>query len=211
MINYISTVRHGGLLNVILNRPEKANALTHEMLDQLWNIFDQTQRDKEIHVVVISSSSERVFCAGADLTKLHNIPEDVWESVAVGLNSLEQLTIASINGPCVGGGLTLALGCDIRIGVDDAYFSYPVLHNNVLPGPTDHTRLIQLIGPARSAFLLLGGVQVSMTQALNWGLVEKIVTKSELITVIQETSQAALRADREHLAKLKLICRGEIC
>ena len=197
------------MLNVILNRPEKANALTQEMLDQLCNIFDQTQKDKEIHVVVISSSSERVFCGGADLTKLHSIPEHVWENVADGLNSLKQLTIASINGPCIGGGLTLALGCDIRIGVDDAYFSYPVLRNNVLPGPTDCTRLIQLIGPARSSYLLLGGVQVCMTQALNWGLVEKIVTKSELNTAIQQTSHTALQADREHLAKLKLICRGE--
>ena len=193
----------------MLNRPEKANALNHDMLDELCDIFRQTQKDTQVHVVVISSNSENVFCAGADLTRLHSIPEQLWESVAGYLNSLEQLTIASINGPCIGGGLTLALGCDIRIAVSDAYFSYPVLSNNVLPGPTDRIRLNQLIGPARSSLLILGAEKVSATQALNWGLIEKIVTKQELDAAIEQISQAALQADRAHLAKLKISCRGE--
>ena len=113
-----------GRLWITLNRPEKANAITHQMLRDLTDVFRAAADDTNLRAVVITGTGERVFSAGADLSELSADTKDssvsLWDEVAESLNRLPLLTLAAINGPCIGGGMTLALGCDIRIGVPEA-------------------------------------------------------------------------------------------
>lgn len=202
--------RDGARLTVTINRPAKANSLTTEMLRALGEIFREAASVDELRAVIITGAGDRVFCAGADLTTLYDDQPgpDPWDEMAAALRGIPVLTLAAINGPCMGGGLTLALGCDIRVSVLDARFAYPVLMNNVLPGKHDVDRLQALIGPGRSAAILLGGDVVSATDAAAWGLVDRLVPRDALEDTCLGLCSAAISADGAHLKTLKTMLRS---
>ncbi|NNF76487.1 MAG: enoyl-CoA hydratase/isomerase family protein [Rhizobiales bacterium] len=203
--------RDKAVLKIVLNRPEKANALTREMLQQLTELFDLASEDDELRVLTIEGAGGRVFCGGADLGQFIDTGEagddDFWEELAEALSSVPFLTIAKINGPCIGGALTLALGCDIRLAVPGAVFGYPVLRNGVFTTRQDGRRLEALIGPGRKSLFLLGGCRVEAEEALSWGLVDKIVSKEQLEAATGALSKAALESPPGHLEALKAYCR----
>ncbi len=200
-------------MRVFIDRPEKANALTHAMLRRLIAIFRDAPEDPSLRVLMLEGAGGRVFCGGADLSELSTDPHDpghaLWEGLSDSLAALPILTIALINGPCIGGGMTLALGCDIRLAAPEAVFGYPVLRNGVLPEIRDAARLRALIGSGRSSLILLGGTRVAAAEAEAWGLVDRIVPREELMPAADELSQAALAADRGHLAAIKRLCWEE--
>ncbi len=206
----IQTLREGTLLTVTINRANKANALTTEMLVALRDIFRATAHDDTLRAVLITGAGGRVFCAGADLNTLYDetAGPDPWDEMAHALRAVPVLTLAAINGPCMGGGLTLALGCDIRIAVPKARFSYPVLKNSVLPGQYDVDRLRALTGPGRSAAILLGGDVVNAEEAALWGLVDRLIPQSNLIDTCRDLCATALAADGAHLKTLKSMLKG---
>jgi len=206
----IQTVREGALLTVTINRADKANALTTEMLVALRDIFRAGKQDDTLRPVLITGAGGRVFCAGADLNTLFDEADgfDHWDEMARALNAVPVPTIAAINGPCMGGGLTLALGCDMRLAVPEARFSYPVLKNNVLPGQYDVDRLRALIGQGRSAAILLGGEVVGAEEAAAWGLVDRLVPNGDLISACHRLCATALVADGAHLKTLKSMLGG---
>ena len=119
------------------------------------------------------------------------------------------LTVALINGPCIGGGLTLALGCDIRIGVPEARFQYPVLMNGVVPGDHDVHRTRAQIGDGRTASMLLGGHAVDADTAASWGLLDHVVPASDLDATAEAMTQTACAAPRDHVITMKRLCQGE--
>ena len=201
----IETHQNGATLHVTINRPEKANALTRQMLLDLRDVFSAAAKDRDLRAVVVSGAGGRVFCAGADLSSLSDDDDgpDPWAVMAEALNAIPVLTIAAINGPCMGGGLTLALDCDVRSGVPAARFSYPVLKNNVVPGQYDIDRLAALIGPGRAAAILLGGTTVQADEAVAWGLIDRLVEADALQRVCAEVARPAASASYEHLAALK--------
>jgi len=206
--------KKGSIWTVMLNRPDKANALSIEMLEALKTCFSEAAADKAIRALTITGAGERVFCAGADLSELNQEPDDLqdalWNDVGEMLNSLPVLTIALINGHCIGGAMTLALGCDIRVSIPRASFSYPVLQNSILPGAEDAARLRALIGNGRTSAILLGGQKIDAKQALAWGLVDYIVEPRELEELAGKLSQTATQSNREHLAEMKRLCRGSM-
>lgn len=202
--------REGACLTVTINRPDKANSLTIEMLVAMRDIFRAAADDDELAAIILTGAGERVFCAGADLNTLYNKHDgpDPWDEMAAALRGVPVLTVAAINGPCIGGGLTLALGCDTRICVPEARFSYPVLKNNVLPGQYDVDKLHALTGPGRSALILLGGDTVSAEDAVSWGLVDRLVLRGTLQDACHSLCAAAQAADRGHLKRLKSMLKG---
>ena len=195
-----------------LNRPEKANALSIEMLHSLNTCISDAAKDPLLRVLIITGAGERVFCAGADLSELDSdidSPQNlIWDELSRSLNSLPLLTIAMINGHCIGGAMTLALSCDIRVSVDHASFSYPVLQNGILPGSQDAERMQALIGPGRTSALLLGGQKIDAALASTWGLVDYLVEQQELSQCVTSLAQTAAQSDAEHLAAMKRLCRG---
>lgn len=206
----ILTQRDGGVLTVTINRPGKANSLTTEMLVMLRDVFRAAATDDTLRVMLITGAGDRVFCAGADLNTLYDETDgpDPWTEMALALHAVPVLTIAAINGPCMGGGLTLALGCDIRLAVPNARFSYPVLKNNVLPGQYDVDRLRALIGPGRSAAILLGGDVIGAPEAAAWGLADRVVEPDDLIGACHSLCATAQGATQAHLTTLKSMLRG---
>jgi enoyl-CoA hydratase/carnithine racemase len=206
--------RAGPMLRVTLNRPQKANALNLAMVQRLLEICAACGRDPDLRALVITGAGGRVFCAGADLSEITSSRADsansAWQRVPTALATLDILTIAAVNGPCIGGGLTLALGCDIRISVPEAHFAYPVLRNKLIPGKVDCDRLRALIGPGRTSLLLLGGQKVMAPEAKDWGLVDRIVTHGRLLQGCEEICATACAAEREHLAAIKRLCRGDL-
>lgn len=207
--NLIQTRLEDACLTVTINRPDKANSLTTEMLVALRDIFRAAAEDKELRAVIITGAGGRVFCAGADLNTLYDDLDgpDPWDEMADALRAVPVLTVAAINGPCIGGGLTLALGCDFRVCVPEARFAYPVLKNNVLPGQYDVDKLQALTGPGRSAAILLGGEVVSADEAVTWGLVDRLVQSDDLPDICRSLCATALAADGAHLKKLKAMLR----
>ena len=201
--------RHGACLKIVINRPKKANSLTSDMLILLRDAFRAAAKDETLRVVMLSGAGERVFCAGADLNTLYDEQNgpDLWGEMAEALRNIPVLTIAAINGPCMGGGLTLALGCDIRVAVPEARFAYPVLKNNVLPGQYDVDKLRELVGPGRAAAILLGGDVVSAADAVAWGLVDRLTESGRLEESCQNLYATAVASTGSHLKKLKSLLK----
>jgi enoyl-CoA hydratase/carnithine racemase len=210
--DHIICDKNGPVWTVRLNRPNKANALSIDMLEALRTCFSEAANDSALRVLVVTGAGNRVFCAGADLSELKREPDDsqdaLWSDVSGALNSLPLLTIALINGHCIGGAMTLALGCDIRISVPQASFSYPVLQNGILPGVEDTARMRALIGPGRTSAILLAGQKIDAEQALMWGLVEYLAEQQELESLAKTLAQTATESDGDHLAAMKRLCRG---
>lgn len=203
----ITVDKKGGLWTVTLNRPDKANALTIEMLEQLDDIFADAQSDHDLRVLVITGAGDRVFCAGADLSEARDATSittsPLWESFSTRLANLPCLTIAALNGTLAGGGFAIALACDLRVSFPTAKFFYPVLKNGFLPQPSDVKRLNRMMGPSRTKLILLAGQKIPAPEALAIGLIDRIVEPQDMAGEIATLSEAALGAKESVLAAIK--------
>lgn len=209
MADLITLDKRGVHWQVIINRPEKANALTREMLHQLRTIFVDAASDTALRTLVITGAGDRVFCGGADLSEVsgQDDPRDaIWDEMSQALVDVPALTIAMLNGHCIGGGLVLALCCDVRVCIPQSQFAYPALRMGALPGKIDGQRLQQLIGPARASLLLLGDARINADEALAWGLVERVAQRELLEETVDGICKTAQVSDRAHLVELKKRC-----
>jgi enoyl-CoA hydratase len=176
---------------VLINRPEKANAYNQAMLGAVETLVRQISAAPEVRVVVISGAGDRAFCAGADLTE---VGERDWRA-AVNLKSAQvfsqicrcpKVTLAAINGAAVGGGLELALACDLRIAADNASFSFPEPRLGLIPAAGGTQRLAQAVGKARAKELILGGQVWQATEALRFGLLSEVTEPENLVPKTQQ-------------------------
>ncbi len=207
--NPIYVSKHGALWCVTINRSEKANALTIDMLHALHTIFLDAADDPALRAPVVTGAGNRVFCGGADLSEVSELDDPrakIWDEMSETLAAIPALTIAKINGHCIGGGLVLALSCDVRICVPASQFAYPALRMGALPGKIDGQRLRHLIGPARTSLLLMGDVRIDADEALSWGLVEWVVESEKIEEVVHNICQSAQQSDRSHLVEIKTRC-----
>ncbi|MEM7294372.1 MAG: enoyl-CoA hydratase/isomerase family protein [Pseudomonadota bacterium] len=191
---------------VTINRIDKANALTRDMRLQLRDVFFQAQNDTELRSLVITGAGDRVFSGGADLAEVraNNEPrDDVWDEMSQALVDVPALTVAMINGHCIGGGMVLALCCDFRIGAQHAQFAYPALRMGAIPGNIDRDRLNHFVGTARASLLLLGDARIDALEACQWGLIERVVDQNDLYSAVDNLCESANSSDGAHLAALK--------
>ncbi|MGR3637152.1 MAG: enoyl-CoA hydratase/isomerase family protein [Shimia sp.] len=193
-----------GLWVVTINRPDKANSLTLEMLTELAEIAESAQ---DARVLVITGTG-KVFSAGADLDEARAglATSDVWERLSGAIASLPGLTIAALNGTLAGGAMGMALACDIRLAVPGAKFFYPVMKLGFLPQPSDPIRMASLIGPARTKLILMGGQKVIATEALSFGLIDRMVDRDQLLAEAHSISEHTLAAKPEIAAGIKAMC-----
>ena len=134
--------RAGDIWTVTINRPDKANSLTHAMLVELADIMEEAQAAR----AVILTGRGKVFSAGADLDEARAglAKSDVWERLSGAVAALPGLSIAALNGTLAGGAMGMALACDLRIAVPGAKFFYPVMKLGFLPQPSDPARMAAL-------------------------------------------------------------------
>jgi enoyl-CoA hydratase/carnithine racemase len=178
----------GPVATITLNRPEKLNALTLPMLAALEAALVTIDADPEIRVVVIKGSGSKAFSAGADVVAWSSLaPLDMWRTwtrtghrVMERLESLRQPTIAALNGIAYGGGLELALACDLRLAADHVKLAAPEVGIATVPGWGMTTRLATVVGPARAKQMILTGLPIDAERAAGWGLVSEVVPATDL-------------------------------
>ena len=201
----IDLAKLNGIWTITINRPEKANSLTLEMLTELALIAESAGDAK----AVIITGAGKVFSAGADLDQARAglAVSDIWERLSGAIENLPCLTIAALNGTLAGGATGMALACDIRIAVPTAKFFYPVMKLGFLPQPSDPKRMAALIGPARTKFILMGGQKITASEALDFGLVEWLVEPEELMDFANDLCHDVMNASPEIAQGIKAMCR----
>ncbi len=204
-LKYIVYGKSEGVGTVTLNRPAKLNAINFEMLEELWALFQDIIADNEVRVILLRAEG-RYFCAGADLeivggltpTEFRWRQRKCWNRVFSEFEDIQKLTIAALNGPALGGGLELALCCDLRYSVDDAHFSMPQINFGILPDAGGTVRLPWLIGLARAKELILTGDNITAKKAEELGLVNAVFPRESFEDEVRKI--AAKMAQKAPLA-----------
>jgi E-phenylitaconyl-CoA hydratase len=194
---------HEFVATVTLDRPEAMNALDPDSVIQLHAIWQQISSDSDIRVVILTGAGDRSFCTGADLKKtippVESFAELHFGSVCSTANMASLHTgkpvIGAINGFALGGGLELALQCDIRIASDRASFGLPEVCIGSIPGAGGTQRILRAVGQSDAMLMLLTGARIDATEALRIGLVSRVVAPSMLMeTAMSLARQIAANA-----------------
>ncbi|WP_101067261.1 enoyl-CoA hydratase/isomerase family protein [Roseovarius salinarum] len=201
----IGLEKDGGLWTVTLDRADKANALTEDMLARLCDIAETAQDARAL----ILTGAGKVFSAGADLeaARAGLATSPSWERLSSAIAQLPGLTIAALNGTVAGGAMGMVLACDLRLAVPSAKAFYPVMKLGFLPQPSDPGRLAALVGPARAKMILMAGQKIDAETALSWGLFDRIVPADTLAAEARALAADTLGADPGIAAGIKAMCR----
>src|SRR5215217_5360758 len=187
----------GQIATVTLNRPEKLNSITPEMLTALEAIARELDRDTDVRVVIVTGAGDRAFSVGADINAWAELqPIEMWRRwvrdghrVFDAMLRLRQPTIAALNGYTFGGGLELALACDIRIAAEGIELSSPEVKIGTVPGWGGTQRLARLIGVARAKQVIFTGGRIEAARAEEWGLVNEVVPCDRLAARARELAE----------------------
>ena len=186
-----------------IDRPDKANSLTGAMLTKGCESVELAAQS-QIGALILTGAGS-VFSAGADLDEARAglAVSPLWERLSGAIARLPCLTIAALNGTLAGGAMGMALACDLRIAVPAAKFFYPVMKLGFLPQPSDPTRLTALVGPSRAKMILMAGQKVDATEALSWGLIDRIEAPESLMICAKTLALDACAARPAHVAAIK--------
>lgn len=192
-----------------INRPEALNALNIDVLSELSRTIDIVNVDECIKVVIITGRGEKSFCAGADISymvKIDPIAAEKYASSAQAvLNKIERMekpVIGAINGYALGGGCELAMVCDIRIASNNAKIGQPEVTIGIPPGWGGTQRLLRLVGPAKSKELIFTGKMISAQEALDIGLVNKVISLDESDDIPPEAPKDDSVKEKERSAQI---------
>ena len=191
MAEFVKVEQDGAVAVVTLDHPP-VNALSARLLEELEAEYDRLDRADETRAMVLRGAGEKAFVAGADISEFPALREAVEEAAREGgsARGIQKLAarmdagrtpvIAAIHGYCLGGGLELAMACDIRVAAEDAQLGQPEIKLGLIPGGGGTQRLPRLVGHGRALLLNLSGDPISGTKAYDWGLVEQVVPRVEL-------------------------------
>ena len=197
----------GRVATIIVNRPEKLNALNAEAKRELMAVFGGIRSDAGVDIVIVTGAGEKSFVAGTDIGELASLDRvsgsefsQKGQEVFDVIENLGKPVIAAVNGYALGGGCELALACHIRIASEKARFAQPEVGLGIIPGYGGTQRLARAIGEGRAMEMILTGIQVDAHEALRIGLVNKVVPHADLMArtrnmaeAITSNGQAAVR------------------
>jgi enoyl-CoA hydratase len=179
----------GGVGRLIVNNPERRNAVSLEMWQAMERVLDDFARDDSVRVVVVTGAGGKAFVSGADISRFEDERatadavrryNDTTERVAVRLHALPKPTIAMIRGYCIGGGVALAVCCDLRICDEGARFGIPAARLGLGYRFGGLKRLVDVVGPAFAKEILFTARRFSAAEAAAMGLVNRVVPEAEL-------------------------------
>ena len=183
----------GSSLILTLNRPEVMNALSSELAEQLLLAVQEAGQRKDIRTIVITGAGDKAFCAGTDLKQRKDLtPDQKWAQSRTLWNVNQEIwnspkaVVAAISGWCLGGGLELALYSDLRIAADDARFGWPEMSLGAYPGGGGAVILPRIVGRAKAKQMLFTAKRMSAAEALDIGLVERVVPRAQLLDEVLE-------------------------
>jgi enoyl-CoA hydratase len=187
-----------GILQITLNRPDKLNALSTDVLNSLRELFVSAAQNQKVKALLISGEG-KAFCAGADITKLSQCnAQSGYEFACFGqevfalLETMGKPSLAAVNGFAFGGGCELAIAATMRIASTNASFGQPEVKLGVIPGYGGTQRLARLVGKGRALDLCLTGRFIDASTALAWGLVSEVVEKEQLLSRAKTILQGIL-------------------
>jgi 2-(1,2-epoxy-1,2-dihydrophenyl)acetyl-CoA isomerase len=208
-----------GVATITLHRPEKLNAYTTEMGDEVVTAFARCRDDANVRAVVLTGAG-RAFCAGVDLEhlKAHLAgsqaakgpklgEEDFLRKLPLDLLTFPKPVIAAINGPAIGVGVTMVLPCDVRLAAEDAKLGLTFAKLGLLPGLGSTHLLPRLVGMAKALELVLTARVVTAFEAAEIGLVNRVVGNDELLPAAHEMARAMAQHRPEVLAAAKAALR----
>ncbi len=201
-----------GVAVVTLTRPHVMNSLNIQLRTEIMEFARDLDADPDVGVIVITGEGDKAFCAGADLKErgkrtteeLYNerrFFRSRWVNVVA---SMAKPTIAAINGYCLGGGLELALQCDLRIASDNAKFGLPEVTLGFLPGAGGTQRLPRAIGLQKAKELILTGRRFDAKEALSLGIVLRVVPLPELLPAAMEIARSIAKNPRMSVIQAKI-------
>lgn len=185
--------------NVLLikfNRPKYLNAINKQLLKQLYEELLRIKSEKQISSIIITGEGEKAFIAGADINEIVNMTCSEAKAFSMFgqvvfdfIENYDKPIIAAINGFALGGGLELALSCDIRIASEKAKFSFPEINLGIMPGFGGTQRLTKIIGIAKAKEMIYTGKMINAYDAEKIGLVNYVVKDDELIENVKNFAQ----------------------
>ncbi len=206
------SVRRTGAVTVLTIDNLPANSMGLDVIAGLSAALDAVEKDREVGAVVVTGAGEKMFCAGADIKLLSQVDEanddhPLFQAARLfdRIESFPKAVVAAINGFCLGGGLELAMACDIRVAAEHARFGQPEINLGITPGWGGTQRLTRLIGKTRAQPLLLTGDMLGAQDALAWGLVNDVTPAEGLMERALET--AAKIAEKAPLAVAEIKSR----
>lgn len=210
----ITLSRSGGIGLITIDRPEKLNALTLSMYDELGEAFAEVRDDPAIGVAILTGAGGRAFCVGADLGE--SIPAlaegrfDIseWDAAHQKHSTLEKPVVAAINGLCLGGGFEIMLSTDIRVAAAHARFGLPETGVGVVPAGGTLVRLVKQIPYALAMDLMMRGADIDAETAMRYGLVNRVVPADDLQDAAISIAEELLSKSRTAIATVKRAVRA---
>ena len=185
----IYLAREGALARIVLNRPEKRNALTLAMWEAVPQLVETAERDRDVRLLLVQGADDTAFAAGADISEFEDIfaTEDGRGRYSDAVHAAEQSlgrcakpVIAMIQGDCIGGGVELALACDLRFADTNSRFGITPVKLGLVYSLSSTKRLMELVGPAKTKDLLFSGRLFDSAEAERLGLVDRLYAPGSL-------------------------------
>lgn len=212
MLETILAEAKDGIGTITINRPDKRNALSRQVLDEIASTLDAWELDDSVRAIIFTGSGEKAFIAGADISQLATY--DLQYGLAAHMQKLydriedyPKPTLAAVNGVAMGGGLELAMSCDIRIVAENAKVGLPEPTLGVLPGAGGTQRLSRLIGVGRATEMILTSRVLTAADAERYGLATAVVPREELLTHAGQTLATVLSKGPLAIRLAKMVIR----
>jgi enoyl-CoA hydratase/carnithine racemase len=198
------------VLFLTINRPEVLNALNIEVMHSLQEALMKAESDESVKVIVLTGKG-KAFVAGADINEFLSLKDAeegrkyslIGQKVFSSISKLVKPVICAINGYALGGGLELALACDIRFASDKAKLGLPEVKLGLFPGYGGAQRLPRLVGKGMGLYMMLSGEMFSAQESEKWGLIEKVIPQEELLDFVNDFAQKISKFPLGALTALK--------
>jgi enoyl-CoA hydratase len=194
---HILLTQDGGVATITINRERVRNALSQATVAEIRGALEAAEADDSVRVVVITGAGEKAFAAGADINELRAVPDafaarqlcERTHGVGFYIARMRKIVIAAVNGFALGGGMELAMACDIRVAADSARFGQPEINLGIIPGWGGSQRLPRLTNAAMAKLLCLTGDMIDAQEALRIGLVERVYPAADLMNSVNALAQ----------------------
>jgi len=215
MAEFVSAEQNGAVAVVTIDHPP-VNALSAPLLEELEAEVERLDAADAVRAIVVKGAGERAFVAGADISEfpsLREAPPDEGGSargiqkLGARMDAARTPFVAAIQGYCLGGGLELAMACDIRIAAEDAQLGQPEIKLGLIPGGGGTQRLPRLVGLGRATYLNLTGDPIDAKTAYDWSLVERVVPRAELYDAALGIAQTIAARSPHSVAVLRELAR----
>ena len=188
MYKTLLTILENGILTIVINRPDKLNALNKEVFFELNKILEEIENNPAIKSAIITGAGSKAFVAGADISEFGGLnKEDAMALAKRGQDTFARIEnsskpiVAAVNGFALGGGCELAMSCNFRVAAENAKFGQPEVNLGLIPGYGGTQRLVQLIGKGKAMELLLSAHMIDANEAKQLGLVNYVTTAETLL------------------------------